>query len=182
MNLLSPTAPSSPNPAGDFAAGPTWRRTFADAALAAAAAGLVALAVNAFRPAGLPLVAPEPYEVLVPCPEPGGPVATVEPSDPTLRGPRVFLVDARDPGAYGRGHVPGAVNVPYDWLDPIPETALRELARRIAASGATRVVVYGDGGRPDSGEHLGREISGRGIRNVGYVRGGAPALVPVGAS
>jgi hypothetical protein len=181
MSLHASTAPSAPVPAGDSPAGLTWRRTFAEAALAAAAASLVAIAVNALRPAGLPLVAPEPYEVLVPCPEPGGPVATVEPSDPALRGPRVFLVDARDPGAYRGGHVPGAVNVPYDWLDPLPEAALHELARRIAASGATRVVVYGDGGRPDSGEHLGREISGRGIRNVGYVRGGAPALVPGGA-
>ncbi|MBK9964933.1 MAG: rhodanese-like domain-containing protein [Holophagales bacterium] len=191
MSLIEPTPPSAPAasapaasalvPAGASPAGPAWRRTFAEAAVIAASAGLVALAVNAFRPAGLPLVAPEPYEVLVPCPEPGGPVAPVEPSDSSLRGPRVFLVDARDPGAYRRGHVPGAVNVPYDWLDPLPQAALHELARRIAASGATRVVVYGDGGRPDSGEHLGREISGRGLRNVGYVRGGAPALVPGGA-
>ncbi len=67
--------------------------------------------------------------------------------------------------------------MPYDWLDPVPETVLRELARSIAASRATRVVVYGDGGRPDSGEHLGREISGRGIRNVAFVRGGAAALL-----
>jgi hypothetical protein len=52
-----------------------------------------------------------------------------------------------------------------------------ELARSIAASGASRVVVYGDGGRPDSGEHLGREISGRGIKNVFFVRGGAAAVL-----
>ncbi len=155
----------------------SWRRATTEAAAVAAATGLLALGVNALRPGGLPLVARTPYEVLVPCPEPGGPVAPVEPSDAALRGARVFLVDARDAASYRAGHLPGAVNVPYDWLDPLPEPELKRLATEIAASGATRVFVYGDGGRPDSGEHLGREISGRGIRNVGFVRGGAPALL-----
>jgi hypothetical protein len=39
------------------------------------------------------------------------------------------------------------------------------------------VIVYGDGGRPDSGEYLGKEISGRGIKNVYFIRGGAPAVL-----
>jgi hypothetical protein len=156
---------------------PSFRRATAEAAVVAAVTGLLALGVNALRPGGLPLVALAPYEVLVPCPEPGGPVAPVEPSDAALRGARVLLVDARDAASYRAGHFPEAVNVPYDWLDPLPEPDLKRLARQIAASGATRVFVYGDGGRPDSGEHLGREISGRGIRNVGFVRGGAPALL-----
>ncbi len=59
----------------------------------------------------------------------------------------------------------------------MPDDHLQELAELIASSRATRVVVYGDGGRPDSGEHLGKEISGRGIKNVGFVEGGAPALL-----
>ncbi len=39
------------------------------------------------------------------------------------------------------------------------------------------MVVYGDGGDPDSGEQLARELAGKGIRNVGFVRGGAPAIL-----
>jgi hypothetical protein len=37
-------------------------------------------------------------------------------------------------------------------------------------------VVFGDGGNPDSGEQLAREIAGKGIRNVRFVEGGAPLL------
>jgi hypothetical protein len=146
-------------------------------ALVVASVGVaVGLTFNALRPDGLELIAREPYQTLVPCPEPGGPVAALEPGSPEIASSRSFVVDARSPEDFAAGHLEGAVNVPYDWLDPVPEERLEELARAIAASGATRVVVYGDGGRPDSGEHLGREISGRGIRNVFFVRGGAPAL------
>lgn len=159
-----------------------WLRTFAEAALISAASAILALAVNGLRANGLPLVAPTPYTILVPCPEPGGPVEAIAPNDPTIRGPRTFLIDARGADEFGRAHLPGATNVPYDWLDPTPDAELERLVKSVASSGATRVVVYGDGGRPDSGEHLGREISGGGIRNVGFVRGGAPALFEEGAS
>ena len=158
-------------------AAPSIRRSVAEAALVAAVFAALGLAVNAVRPTGLPLVARTPYETLVPCPEPGGPVEAVAADDPVLGDERTFVVDARAPEAFARGHLPGAVNLPYDWLDPVPETRLGQLATAIAASRARTVVVYGDGGRPDSGEHLGREISGRGIKNVHFVAGGAPALL-----
>jgi hypothetical protein len=159
-----------------------WLRTLAEAAVVAAASAILALAVNGLRAAGLPLVAPAPYTILVPCPEPGGPVEAIAPTDLGIGGPRTFLIDARGADEFRREHLPGATNVPYDWLDPIPEAELKRLVKSVASSGATRVVVYGDGGRPDSGEHLGREISGAGIRNVGFVRGGAPALFEEGVS
>jgi predicted sulfurtransferase len=152
------------------------RRALGEAALLAAAAGTLAIAVNAVRRDGLPLVARNSYQTLVPCPEPGGAVNAVEPDDPALRSPRTFLIDARSSEEYRRGHEAGAVNVPYDWLDPVPSAEIERLAREIAASRASRVVVYGVGGRPDCGEHLGREISGRGIKNVCFVRGGARVL------
>ncbi len=153
-------------------------RTLGEAAMVVLATSALALTVNALRRDGLPLVATSPYATLVPCPEPGGPVLGVSPEDMGRDSSRDFLVDARAEQDYLAWHLPGAENVPYDWLDPLPDARLRELARVIAASGASRVVVYGDGGRPDSGEHLGREISGGGIRNVCFVVGGVPALRP----
>ncbi len=157
------------------------RRRFAtslvEAVVATVLSSVVALAVNALRPDGLPLVATAPYQTMVPCPEPGGPVEAIPPDDPVLRSNRAFLVDARPAAEFRLGHLEGAVNLPYDWLDPVPDENLRALAEAIARSRATRVAVYGDGGRPDSGEHLGREISGRGIKNVFFITGGAPAVL-----
>lgn len=155
----------------------SWRRSLVEAAIVTVVMAVVGIGVNAVRPLGLPLVATNPYQILVPCPEPGGPVEAVGPGDPELLAPRTFLVDARSAAQYEARHLSGAVNLTYDWLDPVPEDELLALAREIAASGATRVVVYGDGGRPDSGEHLGREISGRGIKNVCFLSGGAPVVL-----
>ena len=157
---------------------PTLQRTLVEAVVVALAGAVIALAFNALRPGHLPLVARTPYQTLVPCPEPGGPVEALDAGAPEVSSPRSFLIDARSQGEFEQHHLSGAVNVPYDWLDPVPEQTLTELARAIAASGAARVVVYGDGGRPDSGEHLGKEISGRGIKNVYFIRGGALAALP----
>lgn len=154
-----------------------WWQSLLEATVVTVVAVVVGIGVNASRPDGLPLVATTPYQILVPCPEPGGPVKAVASGDPELLAHRTFLVDARSAAQYEAWHLSGAVNLTYDWLDPVPEDGLLALAAEIAASGATRVVVYGDGGRPDSGEHLGREISGRGIKNVCFLSGGAPAVL-----
>lgn len=148
-----------------------------EAVAVTAGAVVIALVFNAVRPAGLPLIARTPYQILIPCPEPGGPVQVVQATNPWILSARTFLVDARSPHEFNLRRLPKAVNLPYDWLDPVSEDRLLELVENIAASGANRVAVYGDGGRPDSGEHLGKEISGRGIKNVFFVSGGAPAVL-----
>ena len=161
---------------------PGLLRSAVEALAVAACCTAVALGFNALRPVGLPLVATTPYQTMVPCPEPGGPVEAMAADDPSLALTGVFLIDARSADEFRRGHLDGAVNVPFDWLDPVPAETIADLAGNIAASHATRVVVYGDGGRPDSGEHLGREISGSGIKNVYFVTGGAPAALGEGGS
>lgn len=154
-----------------------WHSLLVEAVVVAATATTASLVFNAVRPVGgIPLIARTPYQVLVPCPEPGGAVEPIPADDPELSSDRTFLVDARPARDFSGQHLPGAVHLPYDWLDPVPEDRLQQFVEAIAASGAVRVVVYGDGGRPDSGEHLGREISGRGIKNVFFVSGGAPEL------
>jgi hypothetical protein len=147
-------------------------RVLRDAALIGAACALVALVVNAVRAGGIPLVRREPYPILVPCPEVRGEVTEIDAADPSVRDPATLLVDARPRHEHERWHLERAVNVPYDWLEPVAPAEVRA----VAASLARRVVVYGDGLDPDSGRQLGVELSSKGIRNVLVVRGGAPAL------
>lgn len=146
----------------------TVMEALAVVALSAAAAGVA----NAVRDDPLPWIATQEYAIHVPCPEPLGQVTPVGPSDPLLRSHRTLVLDARDAAAYGAWHLPGARHLEFDWLSPVPDQALAD----VAGSGAAAVVVYGDGGDPDSGRELARELAGRGIRNVYHVEGGAGAL------
>lgn len=147
-----------------------------DAVILTAVFAAVGLVVNLLHPERIPWVAEDEYETLVPCPEPGGEVIAMKPDDPALGSEKTFVVDARSTEAFASWHFGDAMNVTYDYLDPTPDEVINELARRIARSGAQRVAVYGDGDRPDTGEQLGKEISGKGIKNVHFVEGGAPAL------
>lgn len=147
-------------------------RVLRDAAVAGVAWAAVGLVFNALRPSGIPLVAREAYALFVPCPEPLGEVEGIDPTDLRGIGPKTLRLDARDPEAFRRWHLEGAWNVPFDYLEGVPEAVVR----RVAASGAQAVLVYGDGQDPDSGRELARELAGRGVRNVLFVRGGAPAL------
>jgi len=154
-------------------------KSLIEAVIIALAAAALAIAVNVLRPAGLPFVAKEEYETMVPCPEPGG---KVTPADAAiLREEGVFVVDAREQRDFDAWHAAGAVRLTFDYLDPVPEADLQKMAGDIARAKAQKVVVYGDGGTPDTGDLLGREISARGIRNVFFVKGGAAAIRTDGA-
>lgn len=150
----------------------TPRTIVRDAVIVVALSVAAAAAFNAIRPAGLPWIADREYETMVPCPEPLGEVDSVAPNDPGIHHERTLLIDARDDDARAAWSLSGAVAVPFDWLEPVPDGKVRELVRTRAG----RVIVFGDGGDPDSGRELARELAGRGMRNVGFVRGGAPAL------
>ena len=147
-----------------------------DALVATFAAAVVAVLVNLLRSGGIPFFAEAPYEILVPCPEPGGAVETMTATDPDLQSDDTFIVDARREGEHKAWRFRQAMRLTYDYLDPTPPGDIAALARAIAKSKAKRVAVYGDGDTPDTGELLGKEISGHGIKNVFFVKGGAPAL------
>lgn len=148
------------------------RKALRDALLTLLAGALVGLVFNALRPAGLAWIAQRDYEILVPCPEPLGEAGVLEPARAAQPTAGALLVDGRTADLYRQWHLPQAINVPFDFLDPVSDEAVRKLAR----SGARLLIVYGDGDRPDSGQQLARELAGRGLKNVHFVRGGAPAL------
>ncbi|HOU91545.1 MAG TPA: rhodanese-like domain-containing protein [Polyangiaceae bacterium] len=172
----NPSPPAAP-PRATRTLGPS-AAIVRDAIGIAAAGSLVALAVNALRAEPLPLVARAEMETMVPCPEPMGAATPVPPGDERVKSPLTLLVDARSPEEHAAWHPDGAVSFPFDWLAESDEIARQaaEVAKAIARSRRQHVVVYGDGGDPDSGEQWAALLSGAGIKNVVFVKGGAPAL------
>ena len=144
-----------------------------DGAIIVVFSSAVALLVNAVRPDGIAVIEKNEYDIFVPCPEPVGEVEMMSPVDFLgLKEKKVLIIDARDEEEYDLWHYPEAINVAFDYLEPVCRLNLKE----IASSGARMVIVYGDGDDPDSGKELGRELSGHGIKNVHYVEGGASVI------
>ena len=145
-----------------------------DAVIATLLFGLIGVGANALRKDGISLVADEEYNIYVPCPEPLGEATPIEPDDERVTDDRTLLIDSRTRDEFDEWHMDGAMHVEFDYLTPIPDDQIRKLLR----TNAGMVVVYGDGDpKYDSGYEAGRELSGRGMNNVHYVKGGAPALI-----
>lgn len=151
----------------------SWRSVARDAALVVVGSAVVAMSLNALRRDRLPWIQRAEYQILVPCPETAGQAGEVPADRALLEAPHMLVLDARSTRDYRAWHVERALHVAFDYLEPTPS----DMVRRLASSGAKEVVVYGDGLDPDSGEQLARELSGKGLRNVRFVRGGAPALI-----
>lgn len=165
--MSSPQQPAPPIAVG------TWPVALRDVIVVVVLATVGALSTNALRSTGdIPLVAEREYEILVPCPEFEGEAEALEPDAVPVGQQGVLVVDAREPEDHKAWHLPGAASIPYDFLEPTNPALLK----KILSSSPRKVVVYGDGDDPDTGEQLARELSGKGIRNVAYVKGGAPAL------
>jgi hypothetical protein len=99
------------------------------------------------------------------------------PDDPLLLDDGSVVIDARAKEEYEKWHVPKAMNVVQDWLEPLSDEDVMRVAKTVASSGAQRVVVYGDGDEPDSGMDLAKLLNVAGIKHVFFVTGGAPALL-----
>jgi hypothetical protein len=151
------------------------RVSLRDACFVAIACTVLALAVNTLRPDGIALIQRAEYQILVPCPVTEGQVEPISAETLKPDDPRTLVIDARASSEYKQWRVSGAMNVPFDYLEPTDP----KIIAQIASSGAKRVVVYGDGDDPDSGEQLAKELAGKGIRNVGYVVGGSSRLNPI---
>lgn len=149
----------------------TWK-DLRDAGIFVLVCAAAALLVNGVRPDGIPLIPKHRYEIFVPCPEPVGKAQVMTPQEFRRAKGQILVIDARSRPEYENWHHPEALNIPFSYLYPVEQEALK----KIAAAGARQVIVYGDGGDPDPGEELARELSGGGIKNVFFVEGGAPAL------
>lgn len=136
-------------------------------------ATLVGVTVNAMRPGGIPLI------------QKGAPVSTVQHGvapDTTATAvegavslaemKRLFdanasyIIDARDPAEYDEGHIPGAINIPYDRL---PEY-LDMLSAEVPMDGD--VIIYCRGPNCDFSDQLATELRILGYQHVRVFTGG----------
>ncbi len=150
--------------------------TLRDAAIVILVSTVVALLVNVVRSEGIPLVQKEAYDILVPCPEPVGDPEQLEVGDPRIKDDKSLVLDVRLRDEFEQWHLNGARNQPFDWLGPPVDEEVKTVAKQVAASRAQRVIVYGDGDNPDSGQEWAKLLSGARIKNVFYIKGGAPSL------
>ncbi len=142
------------------------------AILLAGAGVILGLMFNAARSNSLPLTAKQPYETFVPCPEPIKEILSIDPGAFAMTDPAILLIDARPLETYSVPDMPSVFHIPFDYLRPVHDTLLK----RITQSRVKKVITFGDGGTPDNGHELARELAGSGIKNVFFVEGGAARL------
>jgi rhodanese-related sulfurtransferase len=70
------------------------------------------------------------------------------------------LVDALSPTSYAASHLPGAINIPPEWVD--------ERARRRIPDRSTKVVVYCSGPTCESSLEVAERLIELGYRDVGH--------------
>ncbi len=155
---------------------------------------IVAFLINHFRSDGIPLVAREPYQIFVPCPETEAEAAKVSLDQVATRGGVTFpkgavLVDARSPERFAEGHVDGAVSVPYDELEGVAD---EDVARLEALGRERQFIVYCDGWEEEEdpqlryshppSEHLADELKSRGLEKASSLEGGLKAFLDQGGT
>jgi rhodanese-related sulfurtransferase len=82
------------------------------------------------------------------------------------------LVDALSPTSYAASHLPGAINIPPEWVD--------ERAPRRIPDKETEVVVYCSGPACDSSVEVANRLIALGYRNVGHYADGKRDWVEAG--
>jgi len=84
------------------------------------------------------------------------------------------FVDARPAQAFQRGHIEKAINLPYSFIDPMGEEAIRELKRYKA------VIVYCNTGDSRVSMTMAGEIYQEGVSGATYLEGGFLEWVKAG--
>jgi rhodanese-related sulfurtransferase len=126
----------------------------------------LALIVNGIRMERLPLVMPFPPQYQCPYRITEGLPVAVEEALSRYGRKQILFVDARSREAFEKGHIEGAINLPYSFLDPVPAEALLGLTK------SGEIIVYCNSKDAEKSKLMAGELSDAGLRGVSYLEGG----------
>jgi rhodanese-related sulfurtransferase len=133
-----------------------------------ASACVVALLFNAWRPVGIPLIQSWELRDLAICSDGQRiPWINLKQAEALSQSGQALLLDARSPDKYAAGHIPGALNLPYDEFDSYLESLLDDLGSFPA------LVTYCDGADCHSSIELAIQLCDAQLGPVKIFFGGA---------
>lgn len=134
----------------------------------------LALLVNEVREGGIPLVMPFPPEYR--CPEQMAEGGAIPAKDALRHHGRegTAFVDARPTESYEKGHIKGAINLPYSFLEAVPEEALDPLRKEEI------IIVYCNSESAERSKLMAGELSEAGLKGVSYLDGGFLGWIAAG--
>ena len=84
------------------------------------------------------------------------------------------FVDARPRESYEKGHIKGAINLPYSFLDSVPQGAIEPLRKNRV------IIVYCNSESAERSKLMAGELSEAGLNDVTYLGGGFLGWVKAG--
>ncbi len=162
-----------------------FKKAVIEAVLIAVIASLTGIIVNLFHPNGVVIAFSRPNAAYVAdkvlqsqnsTEEAGltGPVViNREQLKKLLIDNRAVLLDARMPEDYAKGHLPGAVNVPFDMLGRFMDK-IENLSRQ------DWIITYCDGPPCDLGELLARELKNMDFKRIAFYPDGLENWIAAG--
>ncbi|MCZ7582371.1 MAG: rhodanese-like domain-containing protein [Deltaproteobacteria bacterium] len=147
-------------------------KTMIQAIILAVASSVAGLAFNAVRPDGIPFVAPDRVNVRVDFEDTSGPVDLA--GAKRLFDEGAAFLDARTEEEFARGHIKGAMNVPYHKADEMEEKILMSVA--VDAT----IVAYCSGADCHASDLLARALEDMGYEKVRVFFAGWPAWEAAG--
>ena len=142
------------------------KRSFLQAVGIIFISGAIGLAVNGFRPDGIPWVEHWQQKILNEQLTGGLPAVSLKEAREAYEGGHALFVDARDPDFFEGGHIPGAVNLPVKDFDRLFPT----LHERLLA--APRIITYCDGANCEMSVELTEKLLFAGLEYVEIFTGG----------
>ncbi len=149
-----------------------------------AGSAAIAIATNAVRPSGIPLVTDIPYEIFAPCKDSEAEAKAASAAELAgTSGGVVLYIDARPAEMFEAEHIEGSINVPYSALFGAKPEDVEKVKTTAQAKKATKIVVYGlhqdaatEKKSVDFGKPLAQQLVESGIKGVTYLAGGLTKL------